>query len=61
VRGELKITVKLQFIGNDNPFLDSSAGVHFFSSSSLSSRCFFIQEIIGFVEDLVVEDDPESR
>ena len=60
IRGALKVTVKLQFIGNDNPFRDSSAGVHFFSTSSLSKHSFFIQEIIGFVEDLVVEDDADS-
>jgi hypothetical protein len=60
VRGSIKVSVKLQFIGNDNPFRDSSAGVQFFSSSTLSPKCFLIQEILGFVEDLVVEDDPES-
>jgi hypothetical protein len=56
----MKVSAKLQFIGNDDPFRDSSAGVQFFSAASLSARCFFVQEIIGFVEDLVVEDDPES-
>ena len=57
-RGFLKLTVKLQFIGNDNPL--NSAGVQFFSSSSLAPHCFIIQECIGFVVDLVVEDDPEE-
>jgi hypothetical protein len=60
VRGSLLVTVKLQFIGNENPFRDSSAGVQFFSSSQLSPKCFIIQEIIGFVEDLVVEENPEN-
>lgn len=60
VRGSLLVTVKLQFIGNENPFRDSSAGIQFFTSSALSNKCFFIQEIIGFVEELVVEDDPEN-
>ena len=60
MRGSLKVTIRLQFIGNDNPFRDSSAGVQFFTASSLSSSAFIIQEIIGFVVDLVVEDDPES-
>ena len=54
IRGSLYVTVKLQFIGNDNPFRDSSAGVQFFSASSLSPRAFVIQEILGFVADLVV-------
>jgi hypothetical protein len=60
MRGSLKVTIKLQFIGNDNPFRDSSAGVQFFSASTLSPTSFIIQEVIGFVVDLVVEDDPES-
>ena len=44
-RGYLHIMVKLQFIGNDNPFRDSSAGVHFFSVSTLSRSAFIIQEV----------------
>ncbi len=60
VRGSILITVKLQFIGNENPFMDSSAGIQFFSSSSLSSRCFYVQEIFELVEELVVQDDPEN-
>ena len=55
-----RVTIKLQFIGNENPFKDSSAGVQFFSSSQLSPRCFIVQSIIGFVADLVVEDNPEN-
>lgn len=45
IRGSLHIVVKLQFIGNDNPFRDSSAGVQFFSVSSLSPSVFVIQEV----------------
>ena len=56
LRGSLRLHVRLQFIGNDNPFRDSSAGVQFFCSSSLSSRTFILESIIGFVEDLVVDD-----
>lgn len=60
MRGALYVTVKLQFIGNENPFQDSSAGIQFFTSSTLSSRCFFVQEYIGFVEELVIQDDQEN-
>ena len=60
IRGSLRAVIKLQFIGNDNPLRDSSAGVQFFSASSLSLRAFVIQEVLGLVVDLVVEDDPES-
>lgn len=35
-RGELSLSVKLQFIGNENPFRDSSAGVRFFLGSTLN-------------------------
>ena len=60
VRGSIYVVIKLSFIGNENKDSASSAGVQFFSSSSLASNQFVIQEIIGFVEDLLVEDDPES-
>jgi hypothetical protein len=45
LQGSLYIHVKLQFIGNDNPFRDSAAGVQFFSTSSLSPSEFIIQEV----------------
>lgn len=32
IRGELNVTVKLEFFGNVNEFKDASAGVQFFSS-----------------------------
>lgn len=46
VRGSLNVIIKLLFIGNDNPFRDSSAGVQFFSSSSLSPSVFLIKEVL---------------
>ena len=60
LRGALHVSIKLQFIGNDNPFQDSSAGVQFFSTSSLSPRAFVVQKVLGFVADLVVDGDPEG-
>lgn len=61
VRGSLHLMVALtDFIGNSNQFSDASSGVQFFSGSSLASNCFILQDVIGFVTDLVVEDDPES-
>ena len=57
LRGMLEVSIQLIFIGNSNT---SPAGVHFFSSSSLSSYAFILKELYGFVEDMVVEDDPES-
>ena len=49
LRGSIKVVVKLQFLENDNPLRDSSAGVQFFSASTLSAQCFFIHEIIGSI------------
>ena len=60
IRGSLAVQVKLQFIGNNNPFRESSAGVQFFTASTLSPNVFIVQEVLGFVVDLVVEDDAES-
>lgn len=60
VRGELCLSVKLNFIGDVNPFRESSAGVRLFPFSTLDPMAgFTIQHIFGFVEELVVADDPE--
>lgn len=60
VRGELCLSVKLNFIGDVNPFRESSAGVRLFPFSTLDPMAgFTVQHIFGFVEELVVADDPE--
>lgn len=60
VRGELGISVKLNFIGDTNPFRDSSAGVQLFPFSHLDPASgYTISHVFGFVEELVVADDPE--
>lgn len=60
VRGELGLSVKLNFIGDENPFRDSSAGVQLFPFSTLDPAAGYkITHIFGFVEELVVADDPE--
>ncbi|KAM3569501.1 hypothetical protein VYU27_008412 [Nannochloropsis oceanica] len=59
VRGDLALSVKLQHVGNENPFRDSSIGVRFFSASVLDPEVFQVDKILGFVEELVVENDPE--
>jgi hypothetical protein len=60
VRGELGLSIKLNFIDNINPFRDSSAGVQLFpfSSFDMHSR-YIVQHVFGFVEELVVAEDPE--
>lgn len=60
VRGELEISVKLTFIGDVNPYKDSSAGVQLFPFSTIDPASgYTVSHIIGFVEELVVADDPE--
>ncbi|KNC50468.1 uncharacterized protein AMSG_00631 [Thecamonas trahens ATCC 50062] len=62
VCGELSVVVKVELIGNLNPFGDSSAGVLFFSASRPAptrARQLRLVQLLGFVEDLVMDDDPE--
>jgi hypothetical protein len=60
VRGELELSIKLNFIDNINPFRDSSAGVQLFPFSSFDPHSgYVVQHVFGFVEELVVADDPE--
>ncbi|KAI8363778.1 hypothetical protein B0O80DRAFT_434478 [Mortierella sp. GBAus27b] len=58
IRGEVNVQVKLQFFGDVNPFKDSSAGIMFFSTTSLPAG-YQIVAMHGFVDALVNEDDPE--
>lgn len=60
VCGELLLAVKLNFIGDVNPFRDSSAGVRLLPFSTIDPESGFIMtHVNGFVEELVVADDPE--
>jgi len=47
------------FIGDENRFRESSAGVSFFHPSTLETGVFTVLQVFGLVEELVVEDDPE--
>ena len=51
--------IRLSYFGDLNPFRHSSAGVPFFSMSTLDSNVYTIVRVLGFVEELVVHDDPE--
>jgi C2 domain len=60
VRGELGLSVKLNFIGDVNPFRDSAAGVQLYPFSTLDPESgYTISHVFGFVEELVVAEDPE--
>ena len=62
VRGELLLSVKLNFIGDINPFRDSSAGVRLLPFSTLDPASgYSVKHIFGFVEELAVADDPEHE
>jgi C2 domain len=55
VRGELELSVKLNFIGDVNPFKESSAGVQLFPFSTLDPAAgFAVVHILGFTEELIV-------
>jgi len=57
--GEIRIKASIDFFGDTNPFKDSSAGILFFSATHLPEP-FPKAELLGFVEELVYEDDPEE-
>ena len=60
IRGEIKITVKVDFFVDANKFRQSSCGVQFFTTPSIPS-CYKTVAFHGFVEELVVNDDPEYQ
>lgn len=56
-RGRLELSIKLQFFGDINVFKDSAAGLPIFAASSLEG--YEIEDVYGFVEELIVNKDPE--
>jgi hypothetical protein len=60
VRGELSVVVKMDFIGDVNPFKESGAGVTFYAMPSVPPGGELLS-LVGLVEELVVVDDPESH
>lgn len=60
IRGEINIMVKVDLFTDYNKFKQSSCGVRFFSCVGVPSG-LHVQQLIGFVEQLVVNDDPEYQ
>lgn len=60
VRGEVNVIVKVDLFTDFNKFRQSSCGVRFFHSSVIPNG-YNAQVIHGFVEELVVNDDPEYQ
>ncbi|CAM9485128.1 unnamed protein product, partial [Hapterophycus canaliculatus] len=77
VRGALCLVIKVRFIGDQNPFRESSAGVQFFGVSTLNPELYIVQKgekafffllfflplfaFVGLVDELVVDNDPEYQ
>ncbi|KAF0692925.1 Aste57867_16055 [Aphanomyces stellatus] len=53
------LVIRLSYLGDINPFRESSAGVQFFSLSTLDPSIFTTHKMLGFVEELAVHADPE--
>lgn len=60
IRGEVNLIVKVDLFSDVNKFRQSSCGVQFFHSSIVPYG-YLAQAIHGFVEELVVNDDPEYQ
>lgn len=60
IRGEVHVIVKVELFSDFNRFRQSSCGVLFFCSPGIPHG-YYAQVIHGFVEELVVNDDPEYQ
>uniref|UniRef100_UPI0037E78304 C2 domain-containing protein 5 isoform X4 n=1 Tax=Semicossyphus pulcher TaxID=241346 RepID=UPI0037E78304 len=60
IRGEINVLVKVELFNDLNRFRQSSCGVKFFCTTSIP-RCYRAAMLHGFVEELVVNEDPEYQ
>jgi len=60
IRGQLHVIVKVDLFTDSNKFRQSSCGVRFFCTSGVPQG-YMIEALHGFVEELVVNDDPEYQ
>ncbi|KAM6293801.1 C2 domain-containing protein 5 isoform 5-T5 [Porphyrio hochstetteri] len=60
IRGEINVMVKVDLFNDLNRFRQSSCGVKFFCTTSIP-KCYRAVIIHGFVEELVVNEDPEYQ
>ncbi|XP_077196318.1 C2 domain-containing protein 5 isoform X18 [Paroedura picta] len=60
IRGEINVVVKVDLFNDLNRFRQSSCGVKFFCTTSIP-KCYRAVIIQGFVEELVVNEDPEYQ
>ncbi|XP_056138586.1 C2 domain-containing protein 5 isoform X2 [Lampris incognitus] len=60
IRGEINVLVKVDLFNDLNRFRQSSCGVKFFCTTSIP-RYYRAAMVHGFVEELVVNEDPEYQ
>ncbi|XP_037834107.1 C2 domain-containing protein 5 isoform X11 [Kryptolebias marmoratus] len=60
IRGEINVLVKVELFNDLNRFRQSSCGVKFFCTTSIP-RSYRAVIVHGFVEELVVNEDPEYQ
>ncbi|CAG7826260.1 unnamed protein product [Allacma fusca] len=60
IRGEVNLVVKVELFSDLNKFRQSSCGVMFFFTQAIPDG-YFTHSLHGFVEELVVNDDPEYQ
>ncbi|XP_077965971.1 C2 domain-containing protein 5-like [Styela clava] len=60
IRGEILISVKIELFADFNRFKKSSCGIKFICGTVIP-ECYRISIIQGFVEELVVSEDPEYQ
>ncbi|XP_060932336.1 C2 domain-containing protein 5-like isoform X2 [Limanda limanda] len=60
IRGEINVLVKVELFNDLNRFRQSSCGVKFFCTTAIP-RCYRVSMVHGFVEELVVNEDPEYQ
>lgn len=59
IRGEINVVVKVTLFADHNRFRHSSCGVRFFYSDVPNG--YRLEAILGFVDELLVNDDPEYQ
>ncbi|XP_077451506.1 C2 domain-containing protein 5 isoform X15 [Stigmatopora argus] len=60
IRGEINVLIKVELFNDLNRFRQSSCGVKFFCTTSIP-RYYRAVMVHGFVEELVVNEDPEYQ
>nr|XP_047130969.1 C2 domain-containing protein 5 isoform X3 [Hydra vulgaris] len=60
IRGYIRLKVRIQLFSDANKYRQTSCGIQFFSAHSVPSG-YIIASIQGFVDELIVNNDPEYQ